>query len=91
LKLIVSSDGDDGSVKVNADVCLYAGLFNDDQQAALLIDPCRKVYVHVVRGAITVNDVILSGGDALMMSEEREVIVSNGQNAEVLVFDLKAN
>ena len=91
LKLIVSSDGDDGSVKVNADVCLYAGLFNDDQQAALVIDPCRKVYVHVVRGAITVNDVILSGGDALMMSEEKEVIVSNGQNAEVLVFDLKAN
>jgi hypothetical protein len=27
----------------------------------------------------------------LMMSEEMEVIVSNGQNAEVLVFDLKAN
>jgi hypothetical protein len=26
-----------------------------------------------------------------MMSEERQVILSDGQNAEVLVFDLKAD
>ena len=26
-----------------------------------------------------------------MMSEERQVILSDGQNTEVLVFDLKAN
>ena len=91
LKLIVSSDGDAESVKINADIRLYAGLFNDNQHASLVIDPRRKAYVHVIRGSITVNEIVLNSGDGLMMSEERQVILSDGQNAEVLVFDLKAD
>ena len=91
LKLIVSSDGDAESVKINADIRLYAGLFNDNQHASLVIDPRRKAYVHVIRGSITVNEIVLNSGDGLMMSEERQVLLSDGQNAEVLVFDLKAD
>jgi hypothetical protein len=31
----------------------------------------------------------LNTGDALMMKEEGQLVLANGQDAEVLVFDLK--
>ena len=91
LKLIVSSDGAAGSIEVNADVNVYSGIFDGDQNYSLDTDRKRKVYVHAIRGTISVNGVILHGGDALMMAEENHVTVSHGNNAELLVFDLSPN
>jgi hypothetical protein len=35
-----------------------------------------------------VNGLKLNGSDALMIAEENQIDLSNGKNAEVLVFDL---
>ena len=88
LKLIVSSNGDEGSVKVNADIRLYAGLLDGDQNITLDIDPERKACVHLIRGCLTVNGETLNAGDAIMMAEENQVRTSEGKSAEVLIFDL---
>ena len=48
-------------------------------------------YIHVARGDITINGEALSTGDALMLRDETAVALSNGNNAEVLVFDLPLN
>jgi hypothetical protein len=45
--------------------------------------------VHLVRGALTVNGVAMSGGDALTMAGEAQLQLNQGSDAEVLVFDLK--
>ena len=50
--------------------------------------PGRKAYVQVARGRITANGEVLDQGDALMLEDERAVTLSEGQGAEVLVFDL---
>ena len=87
-RLIASPDGRDGSVTVHADASLRAGLFDGDEAATLPLDPQRKAYVHVVRGKLRVNGVELADGDAVMLDGETVLQLDQGQNAEVLVFDL---
>jgi len=80
----------DALVKIHADASLYAGLFDGAEQASLTLDPKRKAYVHLVRGALHVNGQALLSGDALMLEDEPQITLSQGQDAEVLVFDLSA-
>ena len=90
LRLVASPDGADGSVRLNADAALYAGLFDGTESAALALNSQRKTYVHLVRGEISVNGHALQGGDAAMLSQESQLTLSNAADAEVLVFDLAA-
>ena len=88
LRLIASGDGRQGSVRINADAAVYAGLFDGAERATLALDPRRKAYVHVVRGALGVNGQSLTAGDALALAGETQISVADGRDAEVLVFDL---
>jgi redox-sensitive bicupin YhaK (pirin superfamily) len=88
LRLVASPDGDQGSVRIHADARLHAGLFNGSETATLTLDPARPVYVHLVRGELTVNGTRLAAGDAAKLQGERQLTVSEGRDAEVLVFDL---
>ena len=88
LRLVASPDGAQGSVMLHADASVYAGLFDADESAELPLDVRRKGYVHVVRGDIEVNGQPLHAGDALLLQDETGVRLTNGRNAEVLVFDL---
>jgi redox-sensitive bicupin YhaK (pirin superfamily) len=88
LRLVASSDGRDGSVSMHQDACLYAGLFDGEQEASLALAPGRLAYVHVARGSVRVNGQQLDSGDAIKLDGETQVTLSSGKNAEVLVFDL---
>lgn len=90
LVLIASEQGQGDAVKIYADAKLYAGLFDQAQTASLTLDPKRKAYVHLIKGELKVNDLSLRAGDALLVSDETELTLTNGQGAEVLVFDLAA-
>jgi len=90
LRLIASGEGAQGSVSIHADARLYAGLFDGAESAELAVAPRRKVYVHLVRGALTVNDQALATGDAALLEGELRVLLRSGKDAEVLVFDLQA-
>ncbi len=88
LRLIASEDGADGSVTIHADASLYAGLFDGDEAATLPLNPARKAYVHVARGTLAVNGRKLQKGDAALLADESSLILNDGDDAEVLVFDL---
>ncbi|WP_114972398.1 pirin family protein [Rhodoferax ferrireducens] len=90
LRLVASPDGADGSVTIHADARLYAGLLDGAQTAELTLASNRKCYVHLVRGALSVNGVALTTGDAALIEDEHQLKLENGQAAEVLVFDLIA-
>jgi redox-sensitive bicupin YhaK (pirin superfamily) len=90
LRLVASPEGRDGSVTIHADATISAGLFDADEHAERVLDPKRLTYVHLVRGGLTVNDQVLSAGDAVTLSGETHLHLSNGRDAEVLVFDLAA-
>jgi len=90
LCLVASNNGAQNSVSLHADACIHAGLFHGAETATLEIDPTRKAYVHLVRGALTVNGERLHTGDALALSDESRLELGDGDHAEVLVFDLTA-
>ena len=90
LRLLASPDGANDSLAINADAWVYAGLFGGDERAELALDPARKAYVHLVRGAIAVNGQALAAGDALKLEDESTITLAQGHDAEVLVFDLSA-
>jgi redox-sensitive bicupin YhaK (pirin superfamily) len=90
LRLVASPDGAKGSITLHADAKMYAGLFDGSETATLELNPVRKTYVHVVRGALAVNGHPLHGGDALLIEGEPQIVLACGQDAEVIVFDLAA-
>jgi quercetin 2,3-dioxygenase len=90
LRLVASNDGREGSVRLHADAALHAGLFDGAESARLELNSARKAYVHVVRGQLSVNGHRLEGGDALKLEGETVLTLSQGVDAEVLVFDLAA-
>jgi quercetin 2,3-dioxygenase len=88
LRLIASPDGRERSVIIHQDARLYAGLFEGTEQVTYALTPGRRGYVHVVRGAITVNGERLSGGDAMKLTDEPQARLSEGERAEIILFDL---
>lgn len=88
LRLIASPDGAEGSVLIHQDARVYSGLFDGDESAVLALAPGRRAYVHVARGSIVVDGAALATGDAAMLTDVREITLTRGDAAEVLVFDL---
>jgi quercetin 2,3-dioxygenase len=88
LRLIASPDGADGSVRIHQNARVYAGLFNGPERAELAVGDDRQVYLQVARGAVTANTVALHAGDGISLTAVDTLQLSEGANAEVLVFDL---
>ena len=88
LRLVASPDGADGSVTIHQDARIFAGLFAGAERAEQPIAPGRKAYLHLVRGKLTANGTPLAAGDALKMTGIPEVMLEQGEDAEVLLFDL---
>lgn len=88
LRLIVSPDGRNGSVSIHQDAYVYAGLFNGDEQDERPLAEGRLAYIHIARGRVDVNGVVLQAGDALKLASTASVQVSHGRDAEILLFDL---
>ncbi|HEK1011595.1 TPA: pirin family protein [Pseudomonas putida] len=91
LRLIISPEGKQGSLQVRQDARVYAGLFDGDEHATLTLADNRYAYVHVARGRIELNGQLLREGDGVRMRKEQVIELSNGRDAEVLVFDLRPN
>lgn len=85
-RLLVSEDGRDGSVSINQDINLYAGIFDAGEKAA--IPTLRHAWLHIARGEAEVNGQRLSAGDAAAFEPGEAIEVTGKDNAEVLLFDL---
>ena len=88
LRLIASWDGREGSVLIHQNASLYAALLDGDERGSLPLPTGRLGYVHVAKGRVTVNGVVLDAGDALKLAGPAEIVLEKASNADVLVFDL---
>jgi redox-sensitive bicupin YhaK (pirin superfamily) len=88
LRLIASPDRAEGSVLIHQDARVYAGLFDREEKSRLEIAPGRRIYLHVARGTIEANGTHLGTGDAIMLTGTAALDLTDGDNAEVLAFDL---
>lgn len=89
LRLIISPDGRDGSLRIQQHARIYAGLFDGDESATLALDDNRHAYVHVARGSIELDGTKLAAGDGVRLRNPQALKLAAAENAEVLVFDLR--
>lgn len=87
-RLIISPDGEDGSLSVYQDVRVYAGLFDEEDEAILNLPTDRFAYVHMARGEAIINGESCHAGDGARIYNEKDIRVSQSRGAELLVFDL---
>ena len=88
LRLIASSDGRQGSVLIHQDAAIYASILQEGEQAEHALAAGRIAYVHLIRGSLVVNGTPLKTGDALKLTQEASVIITQPEDAEFLLFDL---
>jgi len=88
LRLLVSPDGRDGSVKIRQNNDLYATVLGAGQRVQHELKPQRHAYVQVARGSVTLNGEKLETGDGAEISEEKALELVGADEAEVLLFDL---
>lgn len=91
LRLVISPDGQDGSLSINQDVKVYAGLFDGNESAEIDLGQKRYAYVHLARGSMKLNGMNLVEGDGVRIRRERVLRFSEGHHADVLVFNLRPN
>ena len=89
LCLMLSPEGGNGAMGLYQNARVYAGLFDGAERAELPLAPGRYAYVHVLRGSVSVNGTPFGTGDGARVRHERSLVFSDGQDAEVLVFDLR--
>jgi redox-sensitive bicupin YhaK (pirin superfamily) len=88
LRLVVSPDGRDGSLKIRQDNQLYATVLGAGDTVKHELKPERHGYVQVAKGSVTLNGKKLETGDGAEISEEQALELKGVQEAEVLLFDL---
>jgi len=88
LRLLVSPDGRDGSIKIRQDNDLYATVLGAGESVKHELKPERHAYVQVARGSVTLNGTKLEEGDGAAISSEKTVELTGADKAEVLLFDL---
>ncbi len=88
LRLLVSPDGRDGSVKIRQDNDLYATVLREGETVKHELKPERHAYVQVARGSVTLNGTKLDEGDGAAISDVQAVELTGVKDAEVLLFDL---
>lgn len=89
LRLIASPDGAEGSVKIHTDAKMFAALLDGAEKIERTLAQGAYAYVHIARGAVSLNGTPLHGGDGAMLRGEERLVLDQGENAEVLVFELE--
>ena len=90
LRLMLSPDGADGSLALRQDARVYAAHLDGNETASLTLGSERYAYVHVAQGNVTLNGIALSEGDGVKLRNETSLVLTEGDGAQVLVFDLRA-
>lgn len=89
--LLASPDGADGSIAIRQQAWLRGVLLDAGGTANWTLEPERKYWLHVARGAVDIDGQRLGAGDALGIAVEAGELRIGGagdETADVLLFDL---
>ena len=88
LRLIAAPDGRDGAATIHQDARVYASVLEPGERLNHRLPPGRHAWLHVARGAVSVNGTSLREGDGVAASAEESLGFQGHETAEALVFDL---
>jgi tyrosine phenol-lyase len=88
LRLAVSPDGREDSIRIGQDVSLHVGRLHGDDEARHALGPGRRGWLHVARGNLVVNGTELGAGDEVAIEDETDLHLQARGGAELVLFDL---
>ncbi len=88
LRLIVSPDGSEGSVRIHQDARIYASLLDHGQEVVHELESGRGAWLQVAAGSVVLNETPLAQGDGAAISEETKIRIQASEPSEVVLFDL---
>ncbi|ADE55783.1 pirin family protein [Coraliomargarita akajimensis] len=89
-KLLLSSDGREGSMKIRQDALLYSVELEANHSIEHVTAARRGLWLFVIEGAVDVEGATLGAGDSLEVSGVDSLALLNSaeQTAKVILFDL---
>jgi hypothetical protein len=88
LRLVAAGDGRDGAVTIHQDADLWTALLQPGESVRHALAPGRYAWLHVARGAVSLNGSTLGAGDGAAVSDEAALEIAGAADAEVMLFDL---
>lgn len=88
LKLFLSQDGRDGSMQTRARASVYAATLNDSDVIEHDLGTVSRAWLQVARGSVMLNDQALVTGDGVAIEGGGALVLSEGLDAEILLFEL---
>lgn len=88
LRLVVSPDGGDGSVRVAQDARLFAALLEAGQDVVHELAPGHGAWLQVVKGEVSTSGRGLRAGDGAALADVSQIELRAEKPAELLLFDL---
>ena len=88
LRLIISPDAAEGSVKIHQDARVYAAVLDPNQEVSHSLASGRHAWLQVAAGSVALNDIELKQGDGAAVSQEAAIIIAAQEPSEILLFDL---
>ncbi|HEU4951092.1 MAG TPA: pirin family protein [Holophagaceae bacterium] len=88
-RLIASRDGADGSAVIHQDVRIHAARLAKDIALPRELDPARRYWLQVAKGAVQADGQALAAGDGLAISSETALTLVADSEVDVLLFDLR--
>jgi redox-sensitive bicupin YhaK (pirin superfamily) len=88
LRLVVSPDGRDGSIRIGQDADLYAAVLSKGARVEQALAPGRAAWLHVARGRVALNGTELGPGDGAAIHAEPKLTLQGLEEAELVLWDL---
>jgi len=88
LRLVVSTDGAEGSIVIHQDARMYDGLLKAGEGTVHTLAPLRRAYLQLARGNVQANGVSLDAGDGAAVENETRLDLKAKSDSELLLFDL---
>ncbi|MCX6780893.1 MAG: pirin family protein [Candidatus Magasanikbacteria bacterium] len=88
LTALISRDQTDESLVMHANVTVYRGLLEEDEQITYTCEPGHGVFIYVTEGTLHVNEVKASKHVQLRITEDREIKIIASLDADFILIDV---
>ncbi len=89
LRLVVSPEGQNGSLQIHQDASLFASILEAGKSVTFQSQPSRGVWIQIAKGQLDVNGTKLNTGDGLAIEGKNLLTLQGLSEVEFLLFDLK--
>lgn len=90
LKLVVSPEGDQGSLRIHQEVKIFLGRFLN-KETIVFPSSGHPVWIQMIQGSASIGATMLYEGDGASLTEEQAVEIQAGKESEFLLFEFLRN